>query len=253
MLRYLFKTVQGGISRAELSPGLAEDIATVDADKLEDNEVNWRCSGDSWRSGATAVNNDRLTSYDFIDEILRKLASKDVFPNLSAIVAAGHSAGGQYVSRYAMANQVHEGLGVPVTYVVSNPSSYAYLDASRPRDGGGLGAYQDRRNCTTYDRWPFGLQNRTGYAARLTGEHQGGIARRQVNQHEVEEDGATHQQQRAERAPRDESPDAHRLILAAMRPRAPRPSHSPLDAKARARHKSRSRRFSWRTHDRFYV
>ena len=31
-----------------------------------------------------------------------------------------------------MANKVHDTLGVPVTYVVSNPSSYAYLDATRP-------------------------------------------------------------------------------------------------------------------------
>lgn len=138
------------------------------ADTLAPNEVNWRCSGDSWRSGATAVNDGKLTSYDFADELLRKLARKEVFPNLRAIVLAGHSAGGQYVARYAMANQVHDALGVPVTYVVSNPSSYAYLDADRPGGtAGGFRPYGDGRNCTAYDRWPYGLQNRSGYA-RLT-------------------------------------------------------------------------------------
>ena len=45
---------------------------------------------------------------------------------------AGHSAGGQFVTRYEMSNKVHDSLGVPVTYVVSNPSSYAYPDATRP-------------------------------------------------------------------------------------------------------------------------
>jgi hypothetical protein len=31
-----------------------------------------------------------------------------------------------------MTNQTHDQLGVPVKYVVSNPSSYAYLDSLRP-------------------------------------------------------------------------------------------------------------------------
>src|SRR6185369_7485681 len=71
-------------------------------DKLADQEVNWPCSGDSWRSGGVSVSNKELTSYDFADELLRKLADKRVFPNLKAIVVAGHSAGGQFVTRYEM-------------------------------------------------------------------------------------------------------------------------------------------------------
>src|SRR5947209_2307746 len=65
-------------------------------DSLSPNEVNWSCSGDSWRSGGVSQNQKELTSYDFADEILRRLARKDVFPNLKAIVLAGHSAGGQF-------------------------------------------------------------------------------------------------------------------------------------------------------------
>src|SRR6267154_843141 len=97
-------------------------------DPLAANEVSYSCGGDSWRSGGTSSSTDKLTSFDFVDEILRKLANKQTFPNLKAIVVAGHSAGGQYVNRYAMSNQVHDTLGIPITYVVSNPSSYAYLD-----------------------------------------------------------------------------------------------------------------------------
>jgi len=37
------------------------------------------------------VGNDKLTSFDFMDEIIRRLARKDVFPNLKTIVVAGHS------------------------------------------------------------------------------------------------------------------------------------------------------------------
>ena len=141
-------------------------------DKLAQNEVNWPCGGDSWRSGGAADKEGRLTSYDFMDAVLRKLASRSIFPNLKTIVLAGHSAGGQFANRYEMANQVHDSLGIPITYLVANPSSYAYLDAARPATGAGgateFRSFGDGRNCTTYDKWPYGLQGRTGYASRLS-------------------------------------------------------------------------------------
>ena len=115
-----------------ISPRFASNNGAGCTDVLQPNELNWRCNGDSWRSGGTATNDEKLTSYDFADEIIRRLARKDVFPNLRAIVVCGHSAGGQFVTRYEMANQIHEKAGIPVTYVVANPSSYAYLDSDRP-------------------------------------------------------------------------------------------------------------------------
>jgi len=139
-------------------------------DKLESNQVSYSCTGDSWRSGGTSISSEKITSFDFMDEILRKLANRQNFPNLKAIVVAGHSAGGQYVNRYAMANQVHDKLGVPVSYIVSNPSSYAYLDATRPRgEAGEFRDFTDGRNCTTFNKWPYGLENRAGgYTAKLS-------------------------------------------------------------------------------------
>ena len=138
-------------------------------DALAANEVNWTCSGVSWRVGGVAIGNEALTSFDFGDELLRRLARKDVFPNLKLIVFSGHSAGGQFVSRYEFANQVHEKLGVPVTYVVANPSSYAWPDANRPvADKPEYRPYGD--SACAYDRWPYGWQQRVGYAARVTDE-----------------------------------------------------------------------------------
>lgn len=151
-----------------ISPRFASNNGRGCRDSLAPNEVSWSCNGDSWRSGGTAVSDPKLTSYDFTDELLRKLARKDVFPNLKAIVVAGHSAGGQFVTRYEMANKVHDTLGVPVTYVVANPSSYAYLDATRPNaEAAEFRPFSDARNCTTYDHWPYGLEGRTGYTAKL--------------------------------------------------------------------------------------
>jgi len=129
-------------------------------DTLAPNEVSWNCS--SWRTGGASMADDKLTTFDMADEILRRLGRKDIFPNLKAIVVAGHSAGGQFVNRYEMSNRVHETLGVPVTYVVANPSSYAWIDATRPASAANA--------CPNFDRWPYGFQNRSGYAARVSDE-----------------------------------------------------------------------------------
>jgi pimeloyl-ACP methyl ester carboxylesterase len=170
-----------------ISPRIASSDRNC-TDKLETNEVSWSCVGDSWRSGGSAISHPELTSFDFVDEILRKLANKSMFPNMRAVVLAGHSAGGQFVARYQMANRVHDTLGVPVTYVVANPSSYAWPDATRPTatdDGTAENAKEawnldtvhtkfsygrfDAAACASYNRWPFGLESRTGgYTARTS-------------------------------------------------------------------------------------
>ena len=159
-------------------------------DKPEPNEVLWSCSGDSWRSGGAAASHPELSSFDFTDELLKKLADKTVFPNMRAIVVAGHSAGGQFATRYAMANQVHDTLGVPVSYVVANPSSYSWPVAVMPlpegdaepakaKEGWSLtpdtavhkaftyGPF-DASKAPNYNRWPMGLEGRTaGYTAKM--------------------------------------------------------------------------------------
>jgi pimeloyl-ACP methyl ester carboxylesterase len=159
-------------------------------DKPEANEVLWSCGGDSWRSGGAATSNPDLSSFDLTDAIVRKLATKTTFPNLNAIVVAGHSAGGQYATRYEMANRVHDTLDVAISYVAANPSSYAWPDARRAQPTGdadaadakdgwksedvhtmyAFGAY-DGSKCQNFNRWPLGLENRTGgYTVKMTDE-----------------------------------------------------------------------------------
>ncbi len=151
-----------------ISPRFAANDGRECLDVLAVNEINWPCDGDSWRSGGTAINNEKLMSFDFSDEILRRLAKKEAFPNLKAIIVVGHSAGGQFVTRYEMVNQIHEKLGVPVAYVVANPSSYTYVSPERPSaDGKEFRTFRDAGNCTTYDNWPYGLKGRSGYSAKL--------------------------------------------------------------------------------------
>jgi hypothetical protein len=161
-------------------------------DPLATNELNWvsQFGPRHWNAGGIAANSS-VTSYEVIDEILKKLAGKTAFPNLKTIVVAGHSSGGQFVSRYHMVNRVHESLSVKLSYLISNPGAYTYLDSLRPTLSAWNGAassampgyfpqstptaapfvpYADGRNCVNYDTWPYGLKTRAGYAAQSTDE-----------------------------------------------------------------------------------
>ena len=152
-----------------ISPRFASRDGVSCSDKLALEEVNWPCEGNSWRSGGIAAGT-RLTSFDLADEILRKTGARNVFPNLQIVVVTGHSAGGQFVTRYEMANRVHNAIGVQLRYVVANPSSYAYPDSTRPATVKGKIDFQrfKGRSCESYNQWPYGLADRSGYAKTAT-------------------------------------------------------------------------------------
>jgi pimeloyl-ACP methyl ester carboxylesterase len=159
-------------------------------DKVESNEVLWPERGENWRSGGAPPTLSTVGSFDFIDEIVRKLADKKIFPNLTKVVIAGHSAGGQFATRYEMSNKIHGTLGVAMTYVVANPSSYAWPATVRPLPTGdadpatadkeALGAEGEKVHSTftfgpfdaakaqNFDRWPAGLENRKGYTEKMS-------------------------------------------------------------------------------------
>lgn len=126
-------------------------------DKLAAGEIAFRCGGSDWRGGGGVVDEKSTTSYDVIDDLIRRFSDKKKFPNLKQIVLFGHSAGGQFLSRYGAASKV-EPSGVSIHYVVSNPSSYLYLDSSRPGPTDGCPAFND---------WKYGLAKKDGYAELL--------------------------------------------------------------------------------------
>lgn len=161
-------------------------------DKPSADEVMWPEGGTSWRAGGFSPTHPRISSFDFIDALVRALANKKNFPNLARIVVAGHSAGGQLATRYAMSNKVHDTPGVQLTYVVANPSSYAWPASVRPLPSGdadpatadkeALGpdgekvhtnfsyGAADTVKAPNYDKWPSGLNNIVGYAAGIPRE-----------------------------------------------------------------------------------
>ena len=109
-------------------------IEEGDRDKPGPGEFFWNHGAD-WRAGDLSSRDTppRVSSFDLMNRLLEKLADRAIFPNLAAIVIAGHSAGGQFVQRYAIGQPENPVLaGMRLRYIVANPSSYLYLDGRRP-------------------------------------------------------------------------------------------------------------------------
>jgi len=132
-----------------------------------------------WRSGgmslSTGLNRDlpSLSSIEVMDRLID--ISIKLNPGIHRIIILGHSAGGQFVLKYAAINNRHEILeqqGVSIRYVVANPSSYLYLDETRyqlnskgeilkiPRE--------ELINCPGYNKYKYGLEELYGYAETLS-------------------------------------------------------------------------------------
>ena len=89
-----------------------------------------------------------------LDAIVEELGRPDRYPNLREVTIAGHSAGGQFVQRYAAGTRIEQqpaiaALGLRFRYVVANPSSYMYLF---PREPDALTG-----RCPRFDEYKFGL------------------------------------------------------------------------------------------------
>jgi pimeloyl-ACP methyl ester carboxylesterase len=115
---------------------------------------------EAWMGGAPALTPVPVSSFEAIDAILARLADRALFPNLSQVVIAGHSGGGQVVQRYAVVGKgasTLERLGVHVRYVVANPSSYLYFTGDRPSTDGRFGVFADAAACPQFDDWKYGF------------------------------------------------------------------------------------------------
>jgi pimeloyl-ACP methyl ester carboxylesterase len=161
----------GALDRAVIvSPRFASNDGAGCKDVLAEGEINQPCRGNTWRGGGAATNSKDASSFHVADELLKKLADRRTFPNLKRIVVAGHSAGGQFAHRYAAASRFLDTLGVPVKLVVSNPSSYLYLDARRPDADGKLGEFAGKEGCPNFNRYLYGMDQRSGYPADVADE-----------------------------------------------------------------------------------
>lgn len=162
---------------AVVAPHFKARLAANRGDNVSPGEWFWTNEG--WKAGLAALNGG-VTSYEAMDRILECFNDAGRFPDLREVVVAGHSAGGQFVQRYAAFNRQEPKMRVRVRYVPANPSSYVYLDEMRLARGGTCSPeggcqgeftpYWDKANCTTYNQYRYGLDRLEGYAAGMDPE-----------------------------------------------------------------------------------
>ncbi|WP_321913211.1 hypothetical protein [Paraburkholderia sp. J11-2] len=129
------------------------------------NFLHWEWT--AWMGGADARGPAPLSSFDALDALVAQLADRSRYPALREIVIAGHSGGAQVAHRYAILSAAPEPcarLGVPLRFVIANPSSWVYFDSLRPQPDGGFGP-ADRAACPDLDDWKYGMRKLPRYAA----------------------------------------------------------------------------------------
>lgn len=118
----------------------------------------------TWRYGADAINpvlvqhHKKVSSYAVLDTLLTQYVQQvqnERFPRLQRIIVAGHSAGGQYVHRWALLSNAPVWKALSIRVVVANPRSFCYLDDRRFVNG----TFQkpDLHDCDWYNQWEWGL------------------------------------------------------------------------------------------------
>ena len=91
-----------------------------------------------WREGASTTSNierARVSSFQIASDILTDMFG--LYTNLRRVIITGHSAGGQFVNRYAAAADFRvDGIDYEDRYeflfLLANPSSVFYIDTRRP-------------------------------------------------------------------------------------------------------------------------
>ena len=132
-------------------------------------------TNDWWRYGSAASgfmgSDSRLvqadvSSFRVVDKIIADL-EKQNSGTIQNLVLFGFSAGGQFVQRYSLygAGNESSGSGVKITYIVSSPASYMYVNANRPGNDKPFSASMKKNGNSSIeeiDEFPYGMSNIDG-------------------------------------------------------------------------------------------
>lgn len=139
--------------------------------QLDSEHLYWSSGG--WKIGFLSKNEEqnprssRISSFTIMDSLMVRLAKNS--PNLKTIVFSGHSAGGQFVNRYAAASLVPtelENSGITMRFIVNNPSSYLYMDDTRKITGTN-NFEASQTNCALFNEYKYGLDDLPDYLAAV--------------------------------------------------------------------------------------
>jgi cyanophycinase len=149
---------------------IAPSFKRVD-DNREKQELFWgRKWYQKWKYGYNSHNTTPISSFEVIDEIIKKLSNKLSFANLRKIILIGHSAGGQFVQRYAVGRKIDNSINQNIIYVPSNPSSYLYISSDRysflTDDFNTIN--NPSHECNKYNDYIYGLNSLPSYFQKIS-------------------------------------------------------------------------------------
>jgi len=98
----------------------------------------------------------RISPYEILDRIIDQLTA--YHKNIKEVVIFGHSAGGQFVNRYAGYSRFKKE-GIKLKYIVLAPSSYLYFDKNRAVEGETERFAIPKMPAKKYNRWKYGLDD----------------------------------------------------------------------------------------------
>ena len=135
-------------------------------------------TGEGWKKGDDSISTEdhpRLaaaSSFEVVDRMIEQIALKGFFPKLRQVIVIGHSAGGQYVNRYAAGTLVGNSLpeDVHLRFIVANPSTFMYFNAERrlPETTNEFAVPEGAD--LDYNDYKYGLENLNPYMAAVGAE-----------------------------------------------------------------------------------
>lgn len=142
--------------------------------KHSGNHLFW--ANNNWRIGDESVSSkkrkmdDAFSSFSLVDSMIARACNPKLFPKLKKIIVIGHSAGGQFVSRYSGMTPMPNILrGYKFRFIIMNPSTYMYLDDRRPVKTTTDLTFSrpDTTGCGSFNDYPRGFENLNPYATKI--------------------------------------------------------------------------------------
>lgn len=140
-------------------------------------------TSEGWKDGHLSKTHD-IFSYEVFNMIIDYLGNDETFPSIRTITVFGFSAGAQVVLRYAMMPLFSvSNVDLHINYVISDPSSFLYLNTVRPNvysnsgfsmpDSTWLYSWNDSlltnnfskwsNECENFNSWRYGFEKLSGY------------------------------------------------------------------------------------------
>ncbi|NIA71798.1 hypothetical protein HBA54_24690 [Pelagibius litoralis] len=153
---------------------ISADRTTADRASDQRNGAVFWDRNSNWRRGdwSSVLPEGQISSFRAVERLLAYLGDRALFPNLGKITVVGHSAGGQFVQRFAAGHaEIPEVAHTRLRYVAANPGAYLYLNPYRPVqtfDGRFAPPHADL--CGDYNHYDHGLDQLNRFMMRASRE-----------------------------------------------------------------------------------